>query len=99
MASQASGPRDMPVDSLESGNLGILKSRNLESQKVQNMIIIRTNICSAQNVGKVMIGRQLTAPFDQFFQWAGTKSKFTDSLPIFLGPIYTVWAILACSVL
>ena len=37
----------------ESGNSGIWKSGNRESQKIKNMKILRMQICSAQNVGKV----------------------------------------------
>ena len=64
MASQASWPRDMPADSLESGNLGIWKSRNLEiwesgiPKKQKGVKITRMLIRSDQNVGKVLIGKE-----------------------------------------
>ena len=50
----------MPADSLESGNLGIQESGNLGIQKKTKMKILRMQIRSAQNVGKVQISRKQT---------------------------------------
>ena len=43
---------------LESGNLGTWKSGNLGSNKIRKIQIIKIKICSAQNVGKVLISRK-----------------------------------------
>ena len=50
---------------LESGNLEIQESGNLESKKIPNIKILRIQIHSAQNVGKVLLSRKqnLLAPF------------------------------------
>ena len=49
----------------EFGDLGTWKSRNLGSPKIQNIQILKIQIHSAQNVGKVWISREkiLLAPF------------------------------------
>ena len=83
MASQVSWPPDLPAGSLESGNLGIWKSRNLkipesENQKIWNqkkrrIIKIRMFAGPAKNVRRVLMSRTkkrltlLGAIFDSFF--------------------------------
>ena len=46
------------LDIWESGNPGIWKSGNLESPQIGKVEILRMQICSAQNVGKVWISRE-----------------------------------------
>ena len=68
------------LDIWESGNPGIWKSGNLESQKIGKIEIIRMQILSAQNVGKVWISRKKSSwphlvPFQVFFPWTGKMQK------------------------
>ena len=93
-----------------SGNLGIWRSGGLEIQKfgfqkIKKIKILKIQIRSAQNVGKVWISRKKASrvPFGaipgHFSMDRKTKNKNAHFfLPIFLGgpisPIHPVWAVL-----
>ena len=82
------------------GNLETWKSRNLESQKISKMKILKFQINVAQNDGKVWISRKkrFQAPFGGIpghFSMDPKNDKNVIFLSIFLGgpkgPIHPVW--------
>ena len=83
------------------GHLGTWKSRNLVSQKIPNVKILKIQIRSAQHVGKVWISRKKSywpylGPTQTIFSMDRKTQKIS---PIFpggtLGPIHPVWALAA----
>ena len=76
----------------EIGNLGTWKSRNLESQKISKMKVIKIQIHVAQNVSKVWIGRKKTKtsrpnvePSRHFFHGPEKSKKNVRKSHTFLG--------------
>ena len=102
MASQASWPQDLcsawlRPDFWKSGDLEIWK---FGLQKIQKIKILKIQIRSAQNVGKVWISRKKSSwphlvPFQGIFCVGRQNRKNAKILPIFLGgpmgPIHPVW--------
>ena len=85
---------------LEICNSGDLEIQKVGIQKIGKIEILKIQIRSAQNVGKVWISREKTSwphlgPSHAIFSMDRKNQKHAQNLPIFLGgpmgPIQPVW--------